>query len=152
MNTAPATHLMNPRALARWRNERLTLETQPDGGVRAAFRFDGSTCGNIPLTMIYTVEVGPASAGYVIRAMGCAPAPGDVGHIKMCSYVESAGRILVTADAEKPLLGQPLGAVLGWKPLLSPAGCLCAAASRNHKWSAVLQTLHLALPPAPLNL
>jgi len=144
--TAPA-YTMNPRALVRWRDQRLAMEPLPDGGVRATFRFDGSTCGNVPLTMIYAVEVGPEAEAHPIRSMHCAPAPGDTGHTRMCSFLESAGRILEVADAEKPLLGQPLAAVLTWQPLLSPAGCLCAAASRNHKWSAVLQTLHLALHP-----
>jgi len=152
MSTATQAYTMNPRALQRWREQRLAMEPQPDGGVRATFRFDGSTCGNIPLAMIYEVEVGPEADGRPIRALCVAPLAGDSGHTRMCSYLETGGRILEVADAEKPLLGQPLAAVLDWKPQLSPAGCLCAAASRNHKWSAVLQTLHLALYAVPKSL
>ena len=145
MTTDAAPYTLNLRALQRWREQRLRVESRADGGARGVFRFDGSTCGNIPWAMDYVVEVGAAAHGHVIEAMSCTVVPGDTGHMKMCSYIETGGRILEIADSEKPLLGQPLAAVFTWKPALSPAGCLCAAASRNHKWSAVLQTLHLAL-------
>jgi hypothetical protein len=52
---------------------------------------------------------------------------------------------MASIDREKPLLGQPLGSVLAWRRGSSPAGCYCDAASREHKWGLVLETIHYAL-------
>jgi hypothetical protein len=145
MNAHVATYTFNPRALQRWRAERLSLVARADGGAEAAFRYDGSTCGNCAFTLIYRVTLGPAGEGHPLRELGCTPAPGSDGQERMCSYLATQGRILETADAEKPLLGRPLAAVLDWRPATSPAGCLCTAALRDHKWLAVLETLHFAL-------
>lgn len=139
----------NPRALERWRREHLTLTPQADGGVAAEFRFEGSTCGNIPLTLLYRVQLGRAEEGFPLQTMNCVAAAGSDGHERMCSWLESNGRIMEKADAEKPLLGQRLDAVLAWRPVVLPAGCLCSAASRNHKWRAVLETVHYALHQTP---
>jgi hypothetical protein len=81
----------------------------------------------------------------MIRAMGCAPAAESDGQERMCSYIATKGCILETIDGDKPLLGQPLAAVLEWKPTALPAGCHCTAAYRDHKWLAVLEALHYAL-------
>lgn len=149
---APATpgYTMNERALERWRDGRLTLAPTVEGGVEAQLRYEGCTCGGVPLAMIYRVTLGPEAEGHVIQAMSCAPAPGTDGHERMCSYFHTDGRILEIADSEKPLLGRPLAAVLEWRPQMLSAACLCATPSRTHKWSSVLQTLHYALhrPPA----
>lgn len=144
MTAAPA-YAFAPRALRRWRDERLTLAFAADGRVSAQFRFEGSTCGNVPFELVYRVELAAAADGYRVIAMSCAPAPGDEGHQQMCSYRESAERILATLATEQNLVGQPLADVLAWSPSVSPAGCVCAAASRNHKWLAILQTLHFTL-------
>jgi hypothetical protein len=149
-------YAFSARTLQTWRDRRLSIAAHPDGGVSATFRFEGSTCGNIPLTLLYSVRLAPAAEEYRISGMGCAPEAGDSGHTRMCSYFENAGRILAVMAGEQPLLGEPLRAALAWRPATSPAGCVCAAASRAHKWLAVLQTLHFALcgnPPvlaAPL--
>ncbi|MFI5356423.1 MAG: hypothetical protein ACHQ4G_03720 [Opitutales bacterium] len=142
-------YTLNPKALERGRDGRLTLTPATDGGWEVAFRFEGSTCSNVPLTMIYRVTLGPAAEGYPIRAMGCRPAEGADGHERMCSFLNTEGRILEIVDSEQPLLGQPLDAVLTWRPITLSAGCLCAPPSRNHKWSTVLQTLHFALHAQP---
>lgn len=64
----------------------------------------------------------------------------------MCSWLESPARILNAMDREKPLLGEPLSAILEWRPEnILPAGCLCNASSRIHKWLLVLQTIHYSL-------
>lgn len=145
MSTAACTYVFNPRALARWRNERLTLTPRTDGGLDAVFRYDGSTCGNVAFTLLYTVSLGAATEGRPVTAMGCAPAPGSDGQTRMCSYLSTDGEVMMTADSEKPLLGRPLAEVLAWRPHAVPAGCLCTAAHRDHKWLAVLETLHFAL-------
>lgn len=145
MNEPAATYKFNLRALQRWRSERLTLSPRPAGGIDAVFRYDGSTCGNCAFTFSYRVTLGPADEAHPIRAMSCGPAPGSGGQERMCSYLATQGCILETADAEKPLLGQTLSAVLEWKPATVPAGCLCTAAHREHKWLAVLETLHFTL-------
>ena len=140
-----STYVFNLRALQRWRAERLSLAPRADGGVEATFCYDGSTCGNCAFTLLYRVTLGPAEEGHPLRAMGCAPAPGSDGQERMCSYLATQGRILETVEAEKPLLGRPLASVLDWRPAAVPAGCLCTAAHRDHKWLAVLETLHFAL-------
>jgi hypothetical protein len=144
-------YTLTPTALERWRDKGLTLELAADGGIKASFRFEGSTCGGVPLTMIYCVSLSPEADGRRIRALDCAPAPGTDGHESMCSFYHTNGRILEFASAEKPLLGEPLDAVLTWRPKIVSAGCLCAPQSRTHKWTAVFQTIHFALnPPAPV--
>jgi hypothetical protein len=52
---------------------------------------------------------------------------------------------MAAIEREKPLLGQPLASVLAWRRQASPAGCYCDAASREHKWGLVLETIHYAL-------
>ena len=151
MNASPA-YAFAPRALRRWRDERLTLADATGGGLCATFQFEGSTCGNMPFNLLYQVRLASAQEEYRLLELSCAPAAGDEGHERMCSYLESAERILSVLQSERPLLGQPLADVLSWKPTTSPAGCVCASSARNHKWLAVLQTLHFALierSPAP---
>ncbi len=140
-------YTMTPSALERWRDGCLTLTPQADGGVDASLEFEGATCSGIPLTMVYRVSLGSVGEGRPIRTMECAPLPGTDGHERMCSYMHTSGRILQIANDEKPLLGQPLEAVMSWRPKTYSAGCLCAMPSRDHKWSSVLQTIHFALNP-----
>jgi len=63
----------------------------------------------------------------------------------MCQYLANAGPLMAAIEREKPLLGQPLASVLAWRRQASPAGCYCDAASREHKWGLVLETIHYAL-------
>lgn len=148
---APDTpgYTMNHRSLERWRDRGLKMEPAPDGGIEAVFRYEGSTCGGVPLAMIYRVSLSPEGEGRRIRALSCAPEPGDEGHERMCSYMHTGGRIMGYVTNEKPLLGEPLETVLSWRPKIFGAGCLCAEPSRMHKWSAVLQTIHFTLYPPP---
>jgi hypothetical protein len=143
----PAGYTINARALARWAAERLSLETSADGGVRARFRYDGTTCSNMgrPLTFQYDVTLGPRQDGYPIREQRCAPAPDDTGHTSMCQYLLDAAPLMAAVEREKPLLGQPLDRVFGWLRPPNLAGCYCEAASREHKWGLVLETIHYAL-------
>ena len=143
-------YTLTPTALERWRDKGLTLEPAADGGIEATFRFEGSTCGGVPLAMIYRVSLSPEADGRRIRALDCAPAPDNDGHESMCSFYHTNGRILEFAAAEKPLLGEPLDAVLTWRPKIVSAACLCAPQSRTHKWTAVFQTIHFALHPPAL--
>jgi len=145
---APApTYSTNTKALARWAAERLSLQTRSDDAIEASFRYDGTTCTNMgrPLAFQYDVTVGPRREGYPIRAQRCAPVPGDTGHTAMCQYLANAGPLMAAIECEKPLLGQPLAAVLAWRREASPAGCYCDPASREHKWGLVLETIHYAL-------
>ena len=137
----------NVKALARWARERLSMETQADGAIAARFRYDGSTCTNFgrPLEFQYDVTLGPRQEGYPIREQRCAPAPSDTGHFAMCQYQADAPGLMAAIGREKPLLGQPLESVLAWRRESSPAGCYCDAASRDHKWGLVLETIHYAL-------
>ena len=138
---------VNRKALERWAKERLSLSTAPDGSVEAVFRYEGTTCTNMgrPLAFRYHVKLGPRAQGYPIREQSCAPAPGDTGYTYMCQYLEDSSRLMAAIDREKPLNGQQLEAVLEWQREPSGAGCFCAAASRDHKWGLVLETIHYAL-------
>lgn len=142
---APAAYAFPLRALRRWSAERLSLAHEADGGVQAQFNFDGSTCGNVPFRLIYSVQLASASAQHRVRMLACAPAPHDDGHRRMCSFLETGEALLAAMPVECPLLGEPLAAALAWRPSTTPAGCVCAAPARAHLWLAVLHTLHFAL-------
>jgi hypothetical protein len=144
---AAANYSVNPKALARWAGERLSLRTRADGAIEARFRYDGTTCTNLgrALAFQYDVILGPPQDDYQIREQHCAPVPGDTGHTAMCQYQTNAGPLMAAIEAEKPLLGQPLASVLAWRREASPAGCYCDPASRQHKWGLVLETIHYAL-------
>lgn len=143
----PAAYTVNRKALERWSKERLSLRAGPDGSLDAVFRYDGTTCTNMgrPLAFDYAVQLGPRAEGYPIRAQRCQPAAGDTGHTFMCQYREDPERLMGAIAAERPLQGESLDAVLAWQRESNAAGCFCEAASRNHKWGLVLETLHYAL-------
>lgn len=130
------------RALRRWRDEQLTLTPREAGGWRARFHFDGSTCGNVAFVLHYDIEV---DGGGTIVGMRAAAAPGDEGHQSLCRHREDAASLREELATAGPLRGRPLADVLTWRPATSPAGCVCTAPARAHKWLAALQTLHFAL-------
>jgi len=142
-----AQYSVNRKALQRWAEERLLLNDLEDGSLDVVFRYDGTTCTNMgrPLTFHYAVKLGPRAEGYPIREQHCAPAAGDTGHTAMCQYIEDPRRLMATIESEKPLVGERLNAVLTWRRGTSAAGCFCEAASREHKWGLVLETIHYAL-------
>jgi len=146
-STIAPNYSVNVKALARWSAERLSLATRADGAIEARFRYDGTTCTNMGRALVfqYDVLLGPSQDGYQIREQHCAPVPGDTGHTAMCQYQTNAGPLMTAIDREKPLLGQPLASVFSWRRESSPAGCYCDAASREHKWGLVLETIHYAL-------
>lgn len=147
--TPAAKYLVNPKALRRWAQQRLSLEKSADGGVEALFRYEGTTCNNMgqPLAFEYHVTLGPPEERYPIRAQHCGPAAEDTGHRSMCKF--DGGQLLDAIQQEKPLAGRPLDEVIGWQRASSPAGCYCDAASREHKWGLVLETIHYALSNQP---
>jgi hypothetical protein len=138
---------VNTKALARWAAERLSLEKCGDGAVQARFRYDGTTCTNLgrALAFQYDVLLARHEDGYRIRDQHCTPVAGDTGHAAMCQYQTNAGALMAAIESEKPLLGQPLASVFAWRREFHPAGCYCDAASREHKWGLVLETIHYAL-------
>lgn len=142
-----AAYTVNRKALQRWSKERLTLHVGDDGAIDASFRYEGTTCSNMgwPMTFDYTVKLGPRTEGYPIREQHCAPVAGDTGHEHMCQYLEDPVRLMTAIDRGKPLNGERLNAVLSWQRQASGAGCFCEAASRDHKWGLVLETIHYAL-------
>jgi hypothetical protein len=133
------------RALRRWSTEHLRLAPAPEDEIEAVFTLEGSTCGNVPLTLLYLVRLGPASEGWPIRRLYVGPAPHDDGHRQQCAYRSDADQLWRELQQEQPCHGEPLAAVLAWSPDTSPAGCLCTSPSRAHKWRIVLHTLHYAL-------
>jgi len=142
-----AKYVVNPKALKRWADERLSLTVADDGTVSALFRYEGTTCSNMgrAIRFDYHVTLGPREQGYPIRDQKCAPAPGDEGHKFMCRYMANAEHLMVAIDHEKPLLGQPLNDVLTWQRPATGAGCSCEPADRKHKWGLVFETIHYAL-------
>lgn len=146
-----AAYTVNARALRRWAAERLTLTPRADGSTDALFRYEGTTCSNMghPLRFEYHVRLGPRQDGYPIVGQRCVPAADDTGHTKMCNYQGMGDTLMELVEADAPLAGQPLNAVIGWTRASSVAGCYCDDASRVHKWGLVLETIHYALALAP---
>jgi hypothetical protein len=142
-----AIYSINPKALKRWIDERLTLDAQDDGTIDAMFRYEGMTCTNMGRVMQfeYHVKLGPRESGYTILDQRCGPAADDEGHRFMCRYMNNKEHLMVAIDQEKPLLGQKLNDVLTWQRPASAPGCYCEPASRKHKWGLVLETIHYAL-------
>ena len=142
-----AAYSVNSKALKRWAEERLSIDTREDGSIDAMFRYDGTTCTNMgrSLTFDYSVKLGPRAEGYPIREQRCAPAAGDSGHTYMCKYLEDPERLMTAIEREKPLSGQRLNAVLSWRRAECAAGCYCEPSSLEHKWGLVLETIHYAL-------
>jgi hypothetical protein len=140
-------HKVNVKALRRWAQERLVLNTCADGTVEAAFRYEGTTCTNTgrPLAFDYRVRLGRREEGYPIREQQCAPAPGDTGHMSMCRYLDQRDTLMAAIEREKPLAGRPLHSVLSWTRPACAAGCYCDADAREHKWGLVLETIQYAL-------
>ncbi len=147
VSQSPAAYSINVKALRRWAAERLVLKTREDGTLHARFRYDGTTCTNLgrPLAFYYDVDLGTRQDGYPIRDQSCTPASGDDGYASMCQYITDAPSLMAAIDGEKPLAGRPLGEVLAWQRSEAAAGCYCEAASREHKWGLVLETIHYAL-------
>jgi hypothetical protein len=145
--TRGARYSVAADALQRWAEQRLRMRVLADGSVEAQFRYDGTTCSNMgqPLAFDYRIRLSSREDGYTITDLRCAPAPGDTGHTFMCGYLEDAAGLMASIAAETPLLGHPLDAVLRWPRGRSPAGCYCAATSREHKWGLALEVLHFAL-------
>ncbi|MBA4136049.1 MAG: hypothetical protein C0518_01880 [Opitutus sp.] len=142
----PATSYGFPvRALRRWSAENLTLTPRSDGGWEALFVLEGSTCGNIPFLLHYRVSLSSGLEQHRLQALACEPAPHDMNHREQCAARSDYARWTATVAGDAPLLGQPLAEALAWSPATSPDGCLCADASRAHKWRAVLQTIHFTL-------
>ena len=123
------------------------MHSMPDGSTEITFRYDGTTCTNMgrPLAFLYQVKLGPQGDEYPILEQRCGPAPGDTGHTSMCGYVADPEGMMATIESEKPLIGQRLNSILGWRREPNGAGCFCEAASRIHKWGLVLETIHYAL-------
>ena len=142
-----AQYSVNRKALQRWAKERLSLRNHPDGSLDAVFRYDGTTCTNMgrPMTFHYTVKLGSRAEGYPIREQRCAPAEDDTGHEFMCKYIENPTALMSAIGTEKPLSGERLNSILNWRRGVNAAGCFCEAASREHKWGLVLETIHYAL-------
>jgi len=140
-----ATYATSTKALKRWAAERLTLECNGDGDIRARFRYDGTTCSNMgrPLAFDYRVTLGPREQGFPIRAEHCEPV--DQGFTCMCRYITEGPTLIASIASETPLLGQPLDNVLYWRRESNPAGCYCDSSARDHKWGLVLETIHYAL-------
>lgn len=145
--TPAFNYSVNPKALKRWSQERLSLAVRPDGTIDARFRFDGTTCTNMghPLAFDYTVRLGPEQAGYPILGQQCAPAPGDTGYTRMCGYIDHPADLMAAIQGEKPLRGQRLDDVFSWPREACAAGCYCDPAARQHKWGLVFETIHYAL-------
>jgi hypothetical protein len=142
-----AAYSINLKALRRWAKERLVLEAREDGTLHARFRYDGTTCTNLgrALAFDYDVVLGTRMDGYPIRGQSCTAAPADTGHTFMCQHITDAPGLMAAIAREKPLAGRPLAEALAWSRTEAAAGCYCDAASREHKWGLVLETIHYAL-------
>jgi hypothetical protein len=66
----------------------------------------------------------------------------------MCAYLNDAARFMESMAIEKPLIGQSLESVIGWKRPHRPSGCYCEADARTHKWALVYEVIHFGLVQA----
>lgn len=145
--TRDAKYSVNPRALRKWAQERVKIESQDDGTILATFRFDGTTCSSQghPLAFEYLVRLSGPGEGYTIRRADCRPVAGDDGHKYMCAYLNDADSLMREIAEESPLLGQQLNDVLSWTRTTAPSGCYCTSISRAHKWGLALEAIHFTL-------
>ena len=146
-----SAYSVNIHALSKWARERVAIERRDGGTIVARFRFDGTTCSNMgrPLAFDYEVTLDGAPDRYVIRELSCRPVSGDEGHQSMCAYLRDASSLRHAIAIEAPMRGRQLGDVLQWSRPSAPAGCLCEAASRAHKWGLAFETIHYALAQTP---
>ena len=146
-----ARYSVSGKALQRWSQDRLTIESREDGSIVAMFRYEGTTCNNMgrPLQFHYHVKLGRREDGYPILEQSCRPAPGDDGYTAMCRYISEPDQLMSSIALERPLHGCPLDDVVRWARPISPAGCYCEPDSRQHKWGLVLETIHYALARMP---
>ncbi|MEO7300059.1 MAG: hypothetical protein ABI042_15950 [Verrucomicrobiota bacterium] len=142
-----ARYSVNARALKKWSRERLHLEIDEEGWVKARFRFEGTTCSNLGrlIEYDYFVRLHPRAQSYRIAEARCLPAEGDTGHAQQCEYLRDPAFFMSQVAAEKPLLNCPLNDILAWKRSVNPAGCHCEFGSREHKWGMVFEVIHFAL-------
>ncbi len=142
-----AKYSVNPKALEKWRNNRLKVEMLPDSSVKAEFRYEGTTCSNLgrPIKFDYHIKLSSIEHGYKISELRCSPAEDDSGFESMCEYISAPEELMTSIEREKPLLGRPLNDILDWQRAFSPEGCFCSEDSRMHKWGIALEVLHYAL-------
>ena len=141
-----ARYVVNPKALKRWAEERLTLTERADGSIDALFRYEGTTCSNMGRAIHFDYQSWCWGLGMRgIRSGSCnVSRRRELRGIRyMCQYMANAEHLMVAIDHEKPLLGQPLNDVLTWERPAIGAGCYCEPASRKHKWGLVLETIIL---------
>jgi len=138
---------VNARALRKWSQERLWLNTADDGVVEARFRYEGTTCSSLgrPLAYDYHVRLQPPGEHCRIIAASCAPAADDTGHASQCAYLKDGAGFQRAIEREAPLVGQPLHEVFAWQHTPNPSGCYCESSARWHKWRLVFEVIHFAL-------
>lgn len=138
---------VNPKALARWADQRLSISFDPESTTQATFLLEGTTCSNLgkPLLFEYHVKLGASREGFPILEQKCVPSPSDTGLKSMCLYLTNEPAFTTALEEERPLLGQPLHHVLSWKRSTSGANCHCERASRDRMWGIVLETIYYDL-------
>ncbi|WED65046.1 hypothetical protein PXH66_22075 [Synoicihabitans lomoniglobus] len=149
--TTNAQYTVARKALGKWADQRLHIDTHDDGRISARFRFEGSTCSNMghPLAFDYRIVLAPARDAHRVLETACDPAPGDTGYQQQCAYLRDADDTMASIAEPPPILGQPLDAILTWQRETRQSGCYCDATSRAHKWGLALETLHYALSQKP---
>ena len=136
------------RALQRWMQQRLKMCIADDGSVLVTFRFDGSTCTNMGMRLVFDYELKlkhGEDGEYRIVACSCRPAENDSGHRASCAWLKGPAWFMDQLDVDRPGVGQSLCQALARSGSLSGAACLCTRTDRTHKWQIVLQTLQYAL-------
>ena len=141
-------YAFSERALSLWKKKRLRLTVQRNHDLVAQFRFDGSTCNNlgVPLIFDYFADLErEGDDGYRITRCSCRQADADVGCRSMCAYLDNPLEYMAQLESYQPLVGLLLKDALLWNPSTSQTGCLCTRASQDHKWRIFVQTIHYAL-------
>lgn len=142
-----ANYTLGKKVLQKWSENRLKLHFANDGTVEASFRYEGTTCSNMgmPLMFNYKITLASRKENYRILKAQCTPDPEDTGHKSMCEYTRNHHLFISTISNEKPLVSRPLNDVLTWERRNTPTGCYCDPNGRMHKWGIVYEVLHYAL-------
>ena len=142
-----SSYAFSGKALRRWADHCLKIEHLDHGRVVTCFRYEGSTCSNmgLPLAFDFVVNLVSTPDGFIIEETLCKPSKGEEGYQSMCTYIEDPPLLMKEIDEFRPLVGQPLDAVLQWNPAITMSGCLCSRGDQAHKWRVALQTIHFRL-------
>jgi hypothetical protein len=138
-------YAFRPESLARWAREHLEIRELDPLTLECSFRYNGKTCGGLEFPFELRLKLRPTVRGHQVTGGACTLlGPGRQPSLGVCAFAARGGGFLHELEG-CPWLGRTLDEALAWNPRVTPSGCLCEPADRDHKWRLVLQTVHYAL-------